>query len=59
MEAAYAAYMARLARLVVPGVTHHMTQRGDRRLPVFVCDDDDRGNIALLSEWCVKAGTQV
>ena len=28
--------MARLARIVIPGVQHHVTQRGNRRLPVFL-----------------------
>jgi putative transposase len=34
--------MARLARIVIPGVPHHVTQRGNRRLPVFFSDDDRR-----------------
>jgi len=32
--------MARLSRIVVPGVAHHVTQRGNRRLPVFFSDHD-------------------
>ncbi len=27
--------MARLARVVVPGLPHHVTQRGNRRQPAF------------------------
>ena len=27
--------MARVARVVVPGLPHHVTQRGNRREPVF------------------------
>jgi putative transposase len=27
--------MARIARVVVPGLPHHLTQRGNRREPVF------------------------
>lgn len=34
--------MARLPRIVIPGVAHHVTQRGNRRLPVFFCDGDRR-----------------
>ena len=30
--------MARLARIVVPGVAHHVTQRGNRRQEVFFSD---------------------
>ncbi|MCW8129162.1 MAG: transposase [Planctomycetota bacterium] len=33
--------MSRLARVVVPGLPHHVTQRGNRRQVVFV-DDTDR-----------------
>ncbi len=51
--------MARLARLVVPGLPHYVTQRGNRRLPVFFGDDDYRAYVALLAESCAKAETQV
>jgi putative transposase len=34
--------MARIARLVVPGLPHHLTRRGDRREPVFFEADDYR-----------------
>lgn len=50
--------MARLARIVIPGVPHHVTQRGNRRLPVFFSDDDRRRYLALLSDGCAKAGTR-
>ncbi len=32
--------MARIARFAVPGLPHHVTQRGNRREPVFFGDDD-------------------
>jgi len=32
--------MTRLTRLVVPGLPHHMTQRGNRRETVFLNDAD-------------------
>ena len=32
--------MARLARVVIPDVPHHVTQRGDRPQPVFFSDED-------------------
>ena len=32
--------MARIARIVVPGLPHHVTQRGNRREQVFFFDDD-------------------
>lgn len=42
--------MARLARVVVPGLAHHITQRGNRREPVFFGDDDYRGYLGLIAE---------
>ena len=47
--------MARLARVVIPGVAHHVTQRGNRRLPVFFGDDDRRLYLELLREGCAGA----
>lgn len=51
--------MARLARIVIPEVPHHVTQRGNRRLPVFFCDDDRTEYCALLSAACAEHGTRV
>ncbi len=51
--------MARQARIVVPNIPHHVTQRGNRRLPVFFGDDDYRAYKALLGDWCAKASTEV
>ena len=31
--------MARLARVVAPGLPHHVTQRGNRRQTVFFSDE--------------------
>ena len=42
--------MARMARLVVPGYPHHVTQRGNRRQPVFFGDGDYQLYIDLLAE---------
>jgi putative transposase len=49
--------MARLARIVIPGAAHHVTQRGNRRLPVFFGDDDRRCYLALLAEAARASGT--
>jgi len=51
--------MARMARVVVPHVPHHVTQRGVRRNDVFFCEEDYRLYLRLLSEFCKKAGTEV
>jgi putative transposase len=41
----------RIARLVVPGIPHHVTQRGNRRQRTFFCDDDYRAYLTLLSRF--------
>ncbi|MEO5377093.1 MAG: transposase [Magnetococcus sp. DMHC-6] len=51
--------MARISRLTVPGVSHHVIQRGNRRLPTFFSEDDYRYYLNLLSEFSRKAGTEV
>lgn len=51
--------MARLARVVAPGVPHHVTQRGNRRQQVFFGDDDYLAYRALLAEGCRAAGVAV
>ena len=51
--------MSRLARMVVPGAPHHVTQRGNRRQPVFFEDGDYRYYSALRGAAAEKAGTQI
>jgi putative transposase len=34
--------MARRARMIIPGVAHHVTQRGNRSERIFLEDGDDR-----------------
>jgi len=51
--------MPRLARIVVPGFPHHVTQRGNRRLPTFFGDDDYRAYLDLLTEHAAAAEVAV
>jgi len=51
--------MSRLARLVVPGLPHHVTQRGNGRAQVFFSDDDYALYRTLLAESCRAAGVEV
>ena len=51
--------MARLARVMVPGVPHHATQRGDRRERVFFDDDDCGTYLELISAAAKRSGTAV
>lgn len=43
----------------MPGLPHHVTQRGDRRLNVFFSDDDYLLYLDLLSDRCRKAGVEI
>lgn len=42
--------MPRLPRLIIPGVAHHLTQRGNRRQIVFFSDSDKRLYLKLLAD---------
>ncbi len=46
--------MARIARVIYPGIPHHVTQRGNRRQPTFFNDEDYLFYIELMGEWCRK-----
>jgi len=48
--------MARIARVVVPGLPHHVTQRGVRSMDIFADDEDREVYLALLSESAAKHG---
>ena len=51
--------MARLARLVIPGLPHHITQRGNRRQQTFFNDGDYEAYLELMSEWCREEGVEI
>ena len=51
--------MSRLARLVLPGIAYHVTQRGNRRGQTFFEDGDYALYRDLLSEAAQKAEAQV
>ena len=48
--------MARQARIELPGVPHHVTQRGNRRQEVFFHEADDAAYLRLLAVHCRAAG---
>ncbi len=50
--------MARLARITVPDLPHHVTQRGNRRQAVFLEDGDYALYRDLLAERCRANGVQ-
>jgi putative transposase len=51
--------MARLARVVIPGFPHHITQRGNRRQPTFFRDEDYAAYLELMSHWCKERGVAI
>jgi putative transposase len=51
--------MARLARVVVPGMPHHVTQRGNRRQPTFFCEDDYAAYVELMAQFCGECGVEI
>jgi putative transposase len=48
--------MPRVARIVVPDLPHHVTQRGNNRQDVFFVDDDRRTYLDLLRTHCDRFG---
>ncbi len=51
--------MVRLARVVVPGIPHHITQRGNRRQQTFFCPEDYAAYLALMGEWCRACAVEI
>jgi putative transposase len=51
--------MPRTARIVVPGLAHHLTQRGNNRQDVFFVDDDRRAYLQILARQCARYGAGV
>lgn len=51
--------MARLSRIVIPGLPHHITQRGNRRERTFFCDEDFALYRDLLAEAAQRAEAEV
>ncbi|HVP11938.1 MAG TPA: transposase, partial [Phycisphaerae bacterium] len=51
--------MARIARVVVPGLPHHITQRGNRRQKTFFVKADYQAYLELMAQWCDLCGVSV
>jgi putative transposase len=51
--------MPRIARIVVPGLPHHITQRGNRREAIFFEEGDHEIYCDLLAEQIRKARVEV
>ena len=51
--------MPRLARIVIPGVPHHVVQRGNNLQDVFFVDDDRRFYLNALKDRCDLCGVDI
>lgn len=51
--------MPRIARIIAPGIPHHVTQRGNRRMETFFRDEDYQAYLALMAEWCRKCNVAI
>ena len=51
--------MARLPRVVIPGIPHHVVQRGNRRQPVFFSNSDYRFYLTLLADYCAREAVRL
>jgi REP element-mobilizing transposase RayT len=51
--------MARLPRVVIPGIPHHVTQRGNRRERTFFEEGDYALYLDLLADAARQARTEV
>ena len=51
--------MPRAARIVVPGVPHHVVQRGNRRQATFFCADDYAAYLEIAAKTFAEARVEV
>jgi putative transposase len=51
--------VARLARVIVPGLPRHVTQRGNHREVVFFGEEDYRAYLDLIARSAKAAETQI
>jgi len=51
--------MPRIARIVIAGVPHHITQRGNNRQPIFLEETDYRQYLLLLNSQAARNGLEI
>ena len=51
--------MERISRIVIPGLPHHVTQRGDRRADVFQQEDDRNVYLSMLNKYAAEYGVEI
>lgn len=56
---AYRVAMPRTARIVIPSLHYHVTQRGNRRQQIFFDEEDYRAYLSLLAHFAERHGLDV
>ena len=51
--------MARIARIVVPGLPHHLTQRGNRKARIFDNDGFRQDYLVLVRQYAKRHGVRI
>jgi putative transposase len=51
--------MPRIARIVIPEIGHHITQRGVRSMNIFDNDEDKKAYTEILSELSSREGLSI
>ena len=51
--------MARLARVVIPNIPHHITQRGVRSMNIFFKEEDFYIYKLILNKQCLEHGLKI
>lgn len=51
--------MPRLARIVIPGVPHHVTQRGNNWQDIFFTEEDRSIYLEWLAQYSAEAGLDI
>ena len=51
--------MSSVARVVVPGFPHHITQRGNRRADIFESGEDRRAYLRFLKQYAERHGLDI
>jgi putative transposase len=51
--------MGRISRIVIPGLPHHVTQRGNRRADVFQGEDDRNVYLSMLNKYATEYGVEI
>jgi putative transposase len=51
--------MAKLARIVMPGMPHHITHRGNRKCVLFWDDSDRKTYLRILFDQMIKLGLRI